>query len=125
VGKHAKLPASKHEPEAKLATLDTDALLQSWIARLERMIGTAEQLITRGEAAPTVLREASNVARAIVALSAELRQREKQAGARYDQVTAELVLGFLRNTATDHERAEIHREVTLLINGRGKRSGLA
>lgn len=107
-GKRTKLPASAPTP-AVSAVPEPAALLERAQGHLDRLLGTVEAGLAQGEVTPALVRESSGVARAIVAVSAEQRARDRAAEQADRQaaagMTAANVIAFLRRTSAEDRRA--------------------
>lgn len=129
MGKHTKLAATNGRKRglatAPLVVDSTtfDSMVQRWNALLERMLESVETTLAKGEATPALLREAANIARAIVNVAAELRARDKAEKERGDELSRAVVVQWFRTRALD-ERRRFLLELELSIKDR-KLSGLA
>lgn len=125
-GKRSKLPPPKDPAPARTQGFSAASdPLDRVEAHLARTLDLVEAAINKGEATPAVVRESSNVARAIVTVSAERRARVKAETAIVEALTAHDVIGYLRNVADDRARQFIASELNDMLTGRAKKSGLA
>ena len=82
MGRHVKLkppgPGARAERTAQDASQDeAGRLINRASKHLDELLDACERTLLDGEASPGLARESAGVARAIVSLSSELRQRER------------------------------------------------
>lgn len=89
---------------------EVDEMLREELGHLRTLRATVSAALAAGEATPALVRESAGVARALVAVSGEIRQREKHARQQVADMTPEeadaLVAEYLREL-TKERRAEL------------------
>lgn len=113
-GKGSSAQSTKHQPlELPTPHEEADALLRDELEHLRSLRQTVADALASGKATPALVRESAGVARALVSVSTEIRQRDKYARSTVPKMTPEerdeLVLSYIRDLPK--ERRAVIREL--------------